>query len=76
MMLRQALLRLAVALGERVRELPLHANDLAAVLIERALGARGAKKLPFAQKPPEDFLEGFYWERVSSPARGWCGLRG
>jgi hypothetical protein len=69
-------LRSAVAFGERVRELPLHADDLAAVALERALGARGAKKLPFAQKPPEDFLEGFYWERVSSPARGWCGLRG
>jgi hypothetical protein len=63
-------------LAERVRELPLNANDLAAVSLEPALGARGTKKLPFTQKPPEVFLEGFYWERVSSPARGRCGLRG
>jgi hypothetical protein len=59
-----------------VGELPLHPDDLATVPLERALGARGAKELPLAQKPPEDFLEGFYWERVSSPARGGCGLRG
>jgi hypothetical protein len=68
--------RLAVALAERVRELPLHADDLAAVSLERPPGSRGAKKLSLAQKPPEVFLEGFYWERVSLPARGGCGLRG
>ena len=61
-MFRQALL-LAVALCERVRELPLHAHDLAPVPLEGALGAGGAQKLPLTQKPPEEILEGFYRER-------------
>jgi hypothetical protein len=56
--------QLAVALGEGVRELPLHAHDLASVALEGALGARGAQELPLTQKPPEEILEGFYRERV------------
>jgi hypothetical protein len=47
-----------------VRELPLHAHDLASVALEGALGARGAQELPLTQKPPEEILEGFYRERV------------
>jgi hypothetical protein len=70
---RQTLLR--VALDERAAELPLHAHDLETIALERALRAGRAQKLPLTQKPPENFLEGFYWERVW-PARGGCGPRG
>jgi hypothetical protein len=58
-----------------VREVPLDAHDLAAVALERPPAAGGAQRLPLTQKPSEEFLEGFYRERVS-PARGGCGLRG
>jgi hypothetical protein len=58
-----------------VRQRPLHAHDLAPISLESAVGAGGAQKLPFTQKPSEEILEGFYRERVS-PARGGCGLRG
>jgi hypothetical protein len=66
---------LGVAADERVGELPLDPHDLAPVPFESSLRARGAQQLPLAQKPPEDFLEGFYWER-GWPARGGCGPRG
>jgi hypothetical protein len=58
-----------------VRELPLDAHDLTTVALERAPAAGGTQDFPLTQKPPEQFLEGFYGERVS-PARGGCGLRG
>jgi hypothetical protein len=64
-----------VAVAQRVRELPLHAHDLAPVALERAFRARRAQKLPLTQKPSEMILEGFYRERIT-PARGGCGLRG
>jgi hypothetical protein len=64
-----------VALAERVRELPLHAHDLAAVALERPLGAGRPQELSLTQKPSEEILEGFYRERIT-PARGGCGLRG
>jgi len=43
---------------------------------ERPFRAGGPQKLPLTQKPSEEFLEGFYRERITVPARGGCGLRG
>jgi hypothetical protein len=45
------------------------------IAVERSFRARRPQKLPLTQKPSEEFLEGFYRERITVPARG-CGLRG
>jgi hypothetical protein len=60
---------------QRVREVPLHANDLPTVALERERRSGRMERFPLTQKPPETNLEGFYRERVS-PARGGCGRRG
>jgi len=44
--------------------------------VERPFRAGGPQNLPFTQKPSEEFLEDFYRERMTVPARGGCGLRG
>jgi hypothetical protein len=49
-------------------------DDLAAVRLEGGRRAGTAQSFPLTQKPSEEFLESFYWERV--PARGGCGRRG
>jgi hypothetical protein len=64
-----------VSRKERVAQLPLHADDLAAVALESASGAGRAQDLSLTQKPSEVILEGFHRERIT-PARGGCGLRG
>jgi hypothetical protein len=49
-------------------------DDLAPVLLERGARTSLPELLALTQKPSEEFLEGFYRERV--PARGGCGRRG
>jgi hypothetical protein len=49
-------------------------DDLGAIRLERLGRARGPQRLALTQKPSEEFLESFYWERV--PARGDRGRRG
>jgi len=49
-------------------------DDLVSVHLERRSRAGRAKGLPLTQKPSEEFLESFDWERM--PARGGCGRRG
>ena len=58
---------------QRARELPLHADDLSPVPLELGEGCPDVQFLALMQKPSEEILEGFHWERV--PARG-CGRRG
>jgi hypothetical protein len=60
---------------QRVCELPLRTDDLAAVSLERERRRDEMELFPFTQKPSEMTLEGSYRERVS-PARGGCGRRG
>jgi hypothetical protein len=52
----------------------LEADDLAPVSLELERPALKAEPLALTQKPSEEILEGFHWERV--PARGGCGRRG
>jgi hypothetical protein len=49
-------------------------DDLGSIRLERGRRPARAKRLTLTQKPSEEFLESFYWERV--PARGGCGRRG
>jgi hypothetical protein len=58
---------------ERVADVLLHADDLAAVPLQLQLGAAPVQALPLHEKPSEEILEGFDGERLS-PARGGCGL--
>jgi hypothetical protein len=58
---------------EGAGELPLEANDLAAVALEQETVAGAVQMLPLEKKPSEEILEGFDGERLS-PARGRCGL--
>ncbi len=60
---------------QRVADLLLDAHDLAPVALEGERVLTASERFPFMQKPSEEILEGFYWERVP-PARGGCGLRG
>ena len=57
-----------------LRELVLAGHDLGSVRFEGGGRAGATQGLPLTQKPSEEFLESFYWERV--PARGGCGRRG
>ena len=59
---------------QRVRELPLDADDLLSVLLQSHGRAAATKALALMQKPPKNILEGLYWERV--PTRGRGGRRG
>jgi hypothetical protein len=59
---------------QRVADLLLDTHDLATVALERERVLPGSEPFPFMQKPSEEILEGFHWERVP-PARGGCGLR-